>query len=230
MTTDNAPGSGYPPVFNGAYYNWNDGEPNNFAEEHYAQIYSGGPSPGFWNDLNENHWLGYVVEYGGMTDDPMLELSTTRTILNSSVLPVNALVFTVAGKNETALLAWSTEAEEKTSRFDVMRSTDGKTFILAGQVAAAQNSVTKTNYTFTCRNLSTGTNYFKLILFDQDGRTTSKCCSAVTYKTKTAAAAEPSQHTVYGYQPICRKGNPVGKEYRRSAYAAAAGTATTNHS
>jgi hypothetical protein len=192
ITTDNAPGSGYPPVFNGAYNNWNDGEPNNFAEEHYAQIYSGGSSPGFWNDLNENHWLGYVVEYGGMADDPMLELSTTRTILNSSVLPANGLVFTVAGKNETALLTWSTEAEEKTSRFDVMRSTDGKTFKLAGQVAAAQNSVTKTNYTFTCRNLSTGTNYFKLILFDQDGRTTLSAVVPLLIKRKLELQPNPA--------------------------------------
>ncbi|SFE27015.1 Ig-like domain-containing protein [Flavobacterium xueshanense] len=68
---------------------WNIGEPNNSnGVEHYAHITApGAGTPGSWNDLqlngdaNGNYQpKGYIVEYGGMPDDPILEISASTTI------------------------------------------------------------------------------------------------------------------------------------------------------
>ena len=63
----------------GMYENWNNGEPNNSGNnEDYAQFYS---TVDGWNDLSSTHTLsGYVVEYGGMSGDPVLQLSGQRTL------------------------------------------------------------------------------------------------------------------------------------------------------
>ncbi|MFV8368344.1 T9SS type B sorting domain-containing protein [Flavobacterium sp. LB2R40] len=68
---------------------WNTNEPNNSnGIEHYAHITAPGIGrPGSWNDLQLNgdasgnyQPKGYIVEYGGMAGDPVLEISTSTTI------------------------------------------------------------------------------------------------------------------------------------------------------
>ena len=67
---------------------WNSNEPNNLGEEDYAHVTAPGVGqPGSWNDLTLNGELGgdyqpkgYIVEYGGMPGDPVLQISTTSTI------------------------------------------------------------------------------------------------------------------------------------------------------
>lgn len=67
---------------------WNNGEPNNLGEEDYAHITAPGVGiPGSWNDLTNNGEAsgnyqpkGYIVEYGGMPGDPVLQISTSSTI------------------------------------------------------------------------------------------------------------------------------------------------------
>ncbi len=72
------------------YANWNNGEPNNSNNnEHYAHVKS--PTvpgtPGSWNDLRLNgdatgdyQSKGYIVEYGGMPGDPILQNSASTSI------------------------------------------------------------------------------------------------------------------------------------------------------
>ncbi|MBK7964152.1 MAG: T9SS type A sorting domain-containing protein [Bacteroidetes bacterium] len=76
-------GNGSPVTQSGQYANWNSGEPNNSGSEHYGEIYSSGSTPGAWNDLPNSVNLPYVVEYGGMTGDPVVTLSTNTTIYTS---------------------------------------------------------------------------------------------------------------------------------------------------
>jgi len=80
-----ANGSTTPP-FNFAF--WNNNEPNQAGNEDYAHITA--PSvgnPGSWNDLSNTGGTsgdyqpkGYIVEYGGMPEDPVLEISASTTI------------------------------------------------------------------------------------------------------------------------------------------------------
>lgn len=72
------------------YANWNSGEPNNCCGgEDYAHITdpSVTTTPGSWNDLSNVGGggayapQGYVVEYGGMPGDPILNITATTTIV-----------------------------------------------------------------------------------------------------------------------------------------------------
>ncbi|MFM9989592.1 T9SS type B sorting domain-containing protein, partial [Flavobacterium sp.] len=67
---------------------WNNGEPNNLGNENYAHITAPGVGVlGSWNDLSNTgdasgnyQPKGYIVEYGGMPGDPILQISTSTTI------------------------------------------------------------------------------------------------------------------------------------------------------
>ena len=82
----------------GIYSNWNNGEPNNAGNEDYAHITP--PSIGFagsWNDLPNNtagqgayEAAGFVVEYGGMPNDPDLNISASTYFNPPEILTTNS--------------------------------------------------------------------------------------------------------------------------------------------
>jgi hypothetical protein len=162
--------NGNTPATQITYMNWNSGEPNNSSGEHYAQIYSSA-STGKWNDLNGTQSLGYVVEYGGLASDPLLELSASRTIVITSILPANDLKFAAVKNGQSVELKWSTGSEKNTLRFDVMHSVNGREFNKVGEVTASQNSFSTRSYSFTHATPANGTNYYRLKLVDADGKT-----------------------------------------------------------
>jgi len=67
---------------------WNANEPNNLGQEHYAHITDDSvtSTPGSWNDLSLGGGngpyepKGYLVEYGGMPGDPVLNISASTSI------------------------------------------------------------------------------------------------------------------------------------------------------
>lgn len=75
------------------YANWNNGEPNNAGDEDYAHITAPGVGIlGSWNDLSNTGEAsgdyqpkGFIVEYGGMPGDPILQISTSTTITIPSI-------------------------------------------------------------------------------------------------------------------------------------------------
>lgn len=66
----------------GGYYNhWYTGEPNNSGDEDYAHFYASGGQKGYWNDFaNTTAVAGYLVEYGGMPGDPVLQITGSKTV------------------------------------------------------------------------------------------------------------------------------------------------------
>jgi len=103
-------------VVNGSTPNfafWNANEPNNQGEEDYAHVTAPGVGqPGSWNDLSNvgassgNYQpKGYIVEYGGMPGDPVLQISTTSII----TIPVitNVISATRCGSGSVTLQAIS---------------------------------------------------------------------------------------------------------------------------
>ncbi|MBA2331030.1 MAG: T9SS type A sorting domain-containing protein [Flavisolibacter sp.] len=177
ITTGNAAnGSSYPPAFGTTYNNWNIGEPNNYYDgsqyENYAEIYSAGTNPGRWNDNRNSTIKGYVVEYGGLATDPLLQLSDSRIMSVSTVLPIWDLKFTVAKRNGVAVLNWSTAAESNTSLFEILRSSDGSHFTKIGEKGAAGNSMLTSYYSFEDAAPLAGTNFYKLKSVDIDGKAT----------------------------------------------------------
>jgi len=74
------------------YTNWASGEPNNSGgNEDYAHMMSWTTPAGKWNDLADGGGsgqyasTGYMVEYGGISGDPVVQLSGTVTVAVQSV-------------------------------------------------------------------------------------------------------------------------------------------------
>ena len=82
------------------YANWNANEPNNCCggEDYVHVTFNVGP-PGSWNDLpniggsGDYYPQGYIVEYGGMPGDPVVDISA------STKITVPSIVNTVNGSN-----------------------------------------------------------------------------------------------------------------------------------
>jgi gliding motility-associated-like protein len=79
---------------------WNTNEPNNQGNENYAHVTAPGVGqPGSWNDLSniggssgDYQPKGYIVEYGGMPGDPILQISTTSIITIPVVTNITSAV------------------------------------------------------------------------------------------------------------------------------------------
>lgn len=91
------------------YANWNIGEPNQAGDEDYAHITD--PSSGnrgTWNDISNTgapngiyQPKGYIVEYGGMPGDPVLNISASTKI---SILTINGISGTERCGNGSLIL------------------------------------------------------------------------------------------------------------------------------
>jgi len=90
---------------------WNNNEPNNLNVEDYAHITAPGVGiAGAWNDLSVNgdssgdyQAKGYIVEYGGTTGDPVLNISATTTI-SISRITASATAMPACGTGSSAHL------------------------------------------------------------------------------------------------------------------------------
>lgn len=67
-------------------------------------------------------------------------------------------------------LDWATSQETNTADFRVMRSADGVVFEEIGELAAAGNSEHLEEYSFTDHNPHSGTNFYRIVQLDKDGR------------------------------------------------------------
>jgi protocatechuate 3,4-dioxygenase beta subunit len=88
--------------------------------------------------------------------------------INYAALPLVLLSFNARVENGRPAIWWSTTAENNLSRFVIERSTDGKTFVEAGSLAAKNSSGTS-NYTFTDTVALVVNYYYRLKMLNDDG-------------------------------------------------------------
>ena len=91
-------------AINGAYNNWNNGEPNDcFPGEYYAHFWSDGT----WNDyaIDNGSIAGYVVEYGGMLGDltPNLNGAVTLNIATPGINTTGNTISIVNGDSSPSV-------------------------------------------------------------------------------------------------------------------------------
>lgn len=87
----------------------------------------------------------------------------------NAILPVTLSSFKSFRDPNTVKLIWITTSESNSDYFEVLKSTDGKTFSAIGVVKAAGNSSKILTYSFKDVNPATSTNYYKLDMIDLDG-------------------------------------------------------------
>lgn len=98
--------------------------------------------------------------------------SALTTGFQSVILPVKFLGFSVARKGSDVLVQWSTSEEVNASRYELERSFDAATWNAIGNISAAGNSSDVNNYSYTDRNVSSGTAYYRIKQVDRDGKYT----------------------------------------------------------
>ncbi len=125
-------GNTSPAAVSGRYMNWNSGEPNNSGgNENYGMIYMSG-TPGKWNDGSGN-LNGYIVEFGGLTSDPVITLASTSQIIVGSPLPIDGIQLQASATGNQVKLNWESLNEQGTQYFDIERSADGLHFQSLGR-------------------------------------------------------------------------------------------------
>ena len=99
----------------------------------------------------------------GETEDYILTVA--------SPLPVKLISFTAAAQAAAVRLDWATASELRSERFEVERSTDGKTFERIGTVAAQGSSTHRADYEFLDNKAlaKATTRYYRLRQVDTDG-------------------------------------------------------------
>lgn len=106
-------------------------------------------------------------------------------------LPVELIGFQAKPAGRNALVTWATASEKDNARFLVERSTDATTFVVAGTVEGKGTTSSRSNYSFTDKNVGTsaGTLYYRLRQMDQDGKESVSEVRVVSFDGKAAATA-----------------------------------------
>ena len=91
-----------------------------------------------------------------------------------TVIPVELVRFSAKANKNDAVLTWQTASEKNNDFFAVERSFDGQNFVEIGRVKGNGTTAKPMNYTFTDKDLSSGTFYYRLkqVDFDQNSQFT----------------------------------------------------------
>lgn len=97
-------------------------------------------------------------------------VSNTASTNCAIVLPVELISFEGYRNGIDVQLEWTTASESNSDYFIVERSTDGESWSAFAMVESVGNSNEVVNYSTVDRNASSGTVYYRLKQFDNDGK------------------------------------------------------------
>jgi dienelactone hydrolase len=96
-------------------------------------------------------------------------------------LPVNLINYQATARTTgDVLLQWITSSENNSKYYRLERSQNANDYVLIGTVAAKGNSSSQSSYSFIDNKPLSGTNYYRLVQIDLDGRETSLGVKAVS--------------------------------------------------
>ncbi|MGZ5221287.1 MAG: LamG-like jellyroll fold domain-containing protein [Chitinophagaceae bacterium] len=104
--------------------------------------------------------------------------------ISITTLPVSWLGFTAQKKDNTVELNWSTANEQNSREFIVQHSSNGSSYNSIGNIAAAGNSAIRQQYSFVHSNPVSGTNYYRILQQDIDGRSDYSKVVSIVYPTQ----------------------------------------------
>jgi hypothetical protein len=107
----------------------------------------------------------------------------TNAFNSATILPVNITYFSAAAAAAAIKLTWLVSGESNVNRYEIEKSSNGKTFTKIAQVLAT-GLVT---YLYLDTKWSTGSNYYRLKAVDNDGKY--KYSSVVLYKVGKSGIA-----------------------------------------
>lgn len=144
------------------------------------------------NDLDISAYNGQtvMVRFVGINGYGNTLYMDNVQLTGISSLPVELLRFTGSERPEGVLLQWVTASEDRSSHFEVQRSTDGARWGTLGEVAAQGTSFSPTDYSLLDPSPFNGTNYYRLRMVDTDG--TSELSQVVSVTRKSGQRLFPN--------------------------------------
>lgn len=103
------------------------------------------------------------------------------TINTDGTLPVKLSSFAAQAEGKKARIEWATSSEQNNDRFEVLRSADGRDFYKLAVVEGKGTTSNASRYFVYDNNPSAGINYYKLIQYNKDGRSTDHGIRTVTF-------------------------------------------------
>ncbi len=110
------------------------------------------------------HYIHIRSKQNPWSVDNVVPFTTTGTVLPLAWQFVKAQLV-----NNTTLVSWATSQEINTSKFEIEHSANGTSFAKLGELTAAGNSSTVSNYNYTHTKPVTGFNYYRIKQIDIDG-------------------------------------------------------------
>ena len=137
-----------------------------------------------------------IVSNGNASDGNLL--AGPLNINSQGTLPIILDEFTAVVDKASVDLAWSTALEINSDHFTVQSSTNaGESWKTLGTVAAQGNSASVTNYSFVDESPSKGTNEYRLVLVDRDGKTAYSPVKAVRIGAISSVSVYPNPASDY---------------------------------
>ena len=110
----------------------------------------------------------------------------------AATIPVELTNFTAQKANTAAKLIWSTATELNNARYDIERSSNGKTFNKIGEILGYGNSNQVKTYTFMDEKPNASINYYRLRQVDFDGKETISKAVSVNFDKNASIKVYPS--------------------------------------
>ncbi|MEO5683194.1 MAG: T9SS type A sorting domain-containing protein [Chitinophagaceae bacterium] len=130
------------------------------------------------------------------------------TITRLGALPVNYSYIKGSNAGSKNIISWATTAEVNSDRFEILRSSDGVNFSVAGTITS-RGGATLTEYTFDDSNAPLGISYYRLAQIDKDGKTALSKIVSVNNR-KTGIYIEKYPNPVHDNLTVTVQGNTNG--------------------
>lgn len=157
--------------------------PSNRTEIEWAIIGTDNTLPG----------VTYYFRHWGATAGNLPPGGTFASLTTGSTLPINLSGFSITGEGDKVKLLWSTKSEQNNERFDVERSTNGRTWNKISSVKGKGTFTSTTNYSIYDNSPIKGTNYYRLQQFDINGKSAFSEVKSIKFGTaKTVVSVSPN--------------------------------------
>jgi Secretion system C-terminal sorting domain len=139
--------------------------------------------------------VSYTVKYGAIKTNLCEAVSRQYSLymksFNFNTLPVELSGFSVAKKDNGAVINWATATEINNEWFEIERSTDGKEFTTIALLGGNGTTAEKSNYSFTdkLKNVTASVVYYRLKQIDIDGNFTYSSVRTLKLTNENAKAA-----------------------------------------
>jgi predicted outer membrane repeat protein len=112
-------------------------------------------------------------------------------------LPVELSAFDATKRGSSAVITWTTESEQNNQKFVVERGSSLTDFKVLKEVSGAGNSTQSLNYSVTDFAPLAGTNYYRLVQYDNDGKSKVVATKSLKFGLTASTTVYPNPASAY---------------------------------